>query len=227
MIAYHKDTPEDNDTDDVDGRGPGGQGLSESGKDDEQQFQSIHALTTEYISSSAEADLPNDRAGRCRELDGCVGGCRHLAFAWEVDNAEHEGQKRDGEDVVRVCEETDTGNGNGPNVIPSERCSVDFGEGESSPLVGILDVKKVIVKVVVGVVASGSLLRDIHGLLSRWQYRIIEPLWVLKTTKSDLVKRLGGPMGTKGGRRAEGLGSYAVEENRKKGRSWHAWEFIL
>lgn len=87
---------------------------------------------------------------------------RHLAFAWEVDNANHEGQKRDGEDVVRVCEETDAGNSNSSDVIPSEWCSVNFGEGEASPLVGILNVKKVIVEVVVGVVASSGLLRGTH-----------------------------------------------------------------
>ena len=229
IIAYHENTPEDDDADDVDTRRSRGQSLSESGEDDEEQFQSVHVLATEDISSGTEADLTDNCAGRCCELDGGVGVVRHLAFAREVDNADHEGQKRDGENVVRVCEETDTGNGNGSDVIPSEWCSVDFGEGESSPLIGILDVKKVVVEVVVGIVASGSLLRGSgsHGCCRGGSIENLKQVDT-KGNKAGLGERdllvRGEPSEVEGWKnRVVGL----MRRTEERNGSGMQWEFIL
>lgn len=61
------------------------------------------------------------------------------------------------EDVVRVCEEADSGNHTSSDMVPAKGSLVDLCEGESSPLVGVLDVDEVVVEVVVGSIATGRL----------------------------------------------------------------------
>jgi hypothetical protein len=57
-----------------------------------------------------------------------------------VDNAQHDGQQRDTEDVVAVCEESCAGNEDGADVVPAKGGLVDFGKGKTPPLVGVLNV---------------------------------------------------------------------------------------
>ncbi len=143
--AYHNDTPEDDDTDDVHRGRRRGQGLGESGKDDHDELETVHALATNDIGKSTEAELADDGTSRGGELDGSIRRGGHLADAGVVDNAEHECQKRDGEDVVRVGKETDTGNHDGTDMVPAEGGPVDLGEGKTAALVDILDVDEVVV----------------------------------------------------------------------------------
>lgn len=74
-----------------------------------------------------------------------------------VDDAQHDGQQRHAEDVIAVGEEASAGDQNGADVVPSKGGLVDLGEGQAAALVGVLDVSKVIVEVVEGVVPAGCL----------------------------------------------------------------------
>jgi hypothetical protein len=56
--------------------------------------------------------------------------------------------------VVGVGEEAHAGDNAGTNMIPSKRSLVDLGQSQTTTLIGILNVSKVIVKVVKGIVAS-------------------------------------------------------------------------
>jgi hypothetical protein len=161
--TYHENAPEDDDADDVHGRRGRRQGLGKGGKDNENQFEAVHLLAADDISQGAEAELADNSTGRSGELDGRVGGGGHVADARVVDNAKHEGQERDGEDVVRICEEADASHDDGADMVPSEGGTVDLGEGKTPPLIDILNVGEVIVEVVVGVVAARRLVSRSHG----------------------------------------------------------------
>lgn len=62
-----------------------------------------------------------------------------------VDQTQHARDQVDGEDVVSISEETSTGYDNDADVVPSEGRLVDFGEGEAAALVGILEIKSVVI----------------------------------------------------------------------------------
>ena len=145
MGAYLKNAPEDDHSNNVHRRRRGCQGLGKGGEDDHDQLEAVHALAADNIGESAEAELADDGTGRRGELDGRVGGGGHLADAGVVDDAEHEGQEGDGEDVVRVGEKADASDHDGAYVVPPNGGSVDLGECEAPPLVDVLDVSKVIV----------------------------------------------------------------------------------
>jgi hypothetical protein len=112
--------------------------LSQCSNDDENQLESIHLLATDDIGQSTEADLSNDGTSRSSELDSRVlrGGEGTIV----VDDTQHDGQQRDTEDVIAVCEETGAGHEDGADVVPAKGGLVDFGEGEAAALVGVLDV---------------------------------------------------------------------------------------
>ena len=54
-----------------------------------------------------------------------------------VNNSEHGGDQVDCEDVVSICEETDTSDDTCSRMIPAEWCLVDFSEGQAPSLVWI------------------------------------------------------------------------------------------
>jgi hypothetical protein len=56
-----------------------------------------------------------------------------------------------------ICEETNTGDDTGTDVVPAERSLVDLGESKSPALIRVGNVGKVIVEVVEGCVATGRL----------------------------------------------------------------------
>lgn len=97
-------------------------------------------LGTYNISEGTEAELSNDSTSAGGQLDGSVGRGRHLSGAGIIDNSQHGREERYGEDVVRICEEANTRNQDGPHVVPAEGGLVDFRQGETTSLVGILDV---------------------------------------------------------------------------------------
>jgi hypothetical protein len=57
-----------------------------------------------------------------------------------VDDTQHDGEQRDTEDVIAVCEETGAGDEDGADVVPAKGGLVDFSQGEAAALVGVLDV---------------------------------------------------------------------------------------
>ena len=67
--------------------------------------------------------------------------------------------------IVGISEESDTSHDTGADVVPSKRGLVDLSEGESPSLVGVGDVREVIVEVVEGGIASRGL---VYGS-NRWR----------------------------------------------------------
>lgn len=109
---------------------------------------------TDDVGQGAEAELSNDSTSRGSQLDSRVRSGRHLAHPGVVDNAKHQCQERHSEDVIGVREEADAGHDDGPDMVPAERGTVDFGESEPPPLIYVLDVQKVVVEIVVCIVAA-------------------------------------------------------------------------
>ena len=158
----HENTPEDDDTDDGNGRRVRRESLGESCEDDDHEFETVHLLTTDNIGEVTETDLSNDGTTGGSDLDGGVGSLRdltgHLALGvLPVDDTQHVGDETDGENVVGISEETNTSDDDGANVVPAERSLVDLSESESAALVGVFDMGEVIVEVVEsGVSTDGS-----------------------------------------------------------------------
>jgi hypothetical protein len=147
----HDDTPEDDQTNDVAGGRTSRQRLSQSGKDDNNQLQAVHSLSTNNIGQCTKAKLTNNSTGRSRQLDSAVRtGGQLTAVVGIVHDTEHNGKHRNDEDVVGISEETNTCNHDGADMVPAKGSFVDLGEGESASLVGVLNVGKVVVEVVEG-----------------------------------------------------------------------------
>lgn len=153
----HDDTPEDDKTDQRGGGRASSQGLGKGSKDDNDKLQTVHALSTDNISQHTKAELTDNGTGRGRQLDGVIAGGRELALAGVVDDAKHDGEHGDAEDIVRVSEEADTGNNTGSDMVPAKGSLVYLCEGETTTLVGVGDVSKVIVEVVEGIVTTARL----------------------------------------------------------------------
>lgn len=156
----HDDTPEDEDTNDGDSTRVGGESLGESGHDDDDQLNTVHALTTNVIRQVTEEELTNHRTTGGRDLDRSVGGGGDLAGVLggilPEDNTEHAGGQVDGEDIIGVGEETNTSDDDGTNMIPTELGIVNLGEGQTTALNGVLDMGEVVVVVAEGRVATVS-----------------------------------------------------------------------
>lgn len=54
-----------------------------------------------------------------------------------------------------IGEETNAGNNNGPDVVPAKRRFVNFGKSKATAFIDIMNMEKVIVKIVVGIVPAG------------------------------------------------------------------------
>lgn len=72
LVAYHEYTPEDNEAGDGDGGRWRGKSLSQGCKDDDDQFQSVHLLTTNDICEITEAKLTQDGASRGSHFDSGI-----------------------------------------------------------------------------------------------------------------------------------------------------------
>lgn len=64
--------------------------------------------------------------------------------------------------IIRIREETNTGNYTGPNVIPSKGCSVDFRQRQATTFVRIVDMSEVVIEVMKGRIATNSLVLLSH-----------------------------------------------------------------
>jgi len=164
----HENTPEDNDTDNGDGWRGRSESLGESCEDDEDKLETVHALTTDLVSSPTETELTDDGTTRGSDLDGSVGVGRDLSWVLlgvlPVDDTKHVGHETNGEDVVGIGEETGTGDEDGANVVPTELGLVNLSKSKTSALVWVGDVCVVVVKVVEGGVTTGS--PDLGGVVS-------------------------------------------------------------
>lgn len=157
----HENTPEDDDADDRDSGRVRGESLSDGCEDDDHEFETVHLLATDNIGEVTETDLTKNGTTGGSNLDGSVGSLGDLAgvllSVLPVNDTKHVGDETNGENVVGIGEETNTGDDDGTNVVPAERSLVNFGKSESATLVRVFDVSKVIVEVVEGGVStSGS-----------------------------------------------------------------------
>ena len=135
--------------------------MGQGGKDDDDQLESVHALSTNDIGKSTEANLPEDSPSRSCNLDGRVG--TGIDRSWltgivPVDDSQHVRHQADSKDIVGIGEEPDSSDDDGPNMVPSERGLVNFGESKSSSLIRVSDMGVVIVKVVECSIATTRLL---------------------------------------------------------------------
>ena len=154
----HEDTPEDQDTGDGESRRGGGKDLGKRGEDDEDELETVHLLTTDNIGKETKTELTNDGTGRGCDLDGSVrvgrdGAGLRLGVV-PVDDTQHCGDQTDGEDVVGISEETDTGDHDGADVVPAKGGLVDLGESKPSALIWVRDMSIVVVEVVEGSVTA-------------------------------------------------------------------------
>jgi len=133
--------------------------LSQSSNDDNDQFYTIHPLSTDKIRQSTEDKLANDCSARCSYLDSGIRRCWHRPLALgPVDCAQHDGEQRNDEDIVGIGEESSTSHNTSSHMVPAKGSLVDLSESETTALVGIRNVSKVIVEVVESGIASWGLL---------------------------------------------------------------------
>ena len=141
--------------------------MGQGGEDDEDQLQSVHPLAADQIRQSSKPDLADDGAARGGDLDGGIGmfgnGARLLGGILPVDDAQHGRHQIDGEDIVRIGEKADAGDDNGAHMVPAKGSFIDFRQGESSTLIGVLDVSIIIVEIMEGGIAARRLV--CHGCL--------------------------------------------------------------
>jgi hypothetical protein len=132
--------------------------LGESGKDDQDEFKTIHPLSANDVGQPTETKLPKDGTTGCGNLDRCIGvgwnNPRVFLVGLPVDDAQHGSHQVDGEDVIGISEETNTGYDNSTNVVPAKWGLIDLGQGESTALVGVDDVSEVIMEVVESGIAA-------------------------------------------------------------------------
>lgn len=154
----HNDTPEDDKTDDGDSGRVRRKSLGDGCEDDDHEFETVHLLTTDNIGEVTETNLTNDGTTRGSNLDGSVGRlgdlARVLLGVLPVNDTKHVGDETNGEDVVGISEETNTGDDDSANVVPAEGSLVNLGKSESATLVGVFDVSEVIVEVVEGGIST-------------------------------------------------------------------------
>ena len=94
--------------------------MSKSGKDDDDEFQSVHAFSSNDIGKSTESKLANDGSTTGGNLDGSIGVSRHGTLFGPVNYAQHSGEQANGEDVVGISEKANTGYNTSSNMVPGE-----------------------------------------------------------------------------------------------------------
>jgi len=101
--THHENTPKYDDTSDGNSSRVGRESLSKSREDNDDQFESIHALSSNDVCEVSESQLAEDSSSGCSDLDGGVGaggdGAVGLA-AVEVDDAQHGRYQVDGENLA-------------------------------------------------------------------------------------------------------------------------------
>ena len=85
-----------------------------------------HPIDHDHFVSVSEANLTEDSSTRGCDLDGSIGRGRNdagvLSSTLPVNNAQHGRHQVDGEYIVGISEEADTGDDNGTNMVPLVIC---------------------------------------------------------------------------------------------------------
>lgn len=113
------------------------QTLRQRRSEDNTALNTIHPLPPKRIRQPPKQQLAYDRAYRGGDLDGCIRALGEDLGGVE-DEAEHDRDHVDGEEVVGVGEEADAGYGHGADMVPAESCVVELGEGNFAALFGVL-----------------------------------------------------------------------------------------
>lgn len=71
-MTYHEDTPENQEADDGNSRRVGGQGLDQSGYDNDDKLNTIYLLSSDPVCNDSKSDLANNSSARGSDFDGCV-----------------------------------------------------------------------------------------------------------------------------------------------------------
>jgi hypothetical protein len=103
--AYHKHTPEDDETSDGNSAGWGRESLSESSEDDDDQLKTVHLLSSNNIGEITETELTKNSSARGSDLDSSigVGGDRSFGLAIvEENNTQHSSDQVNGEDLYSI-----------------------------------------------------------------------------------------------------------------------------
>ncbi|RDW23201.1 hypothetical protein B0I73DRAFT_137538 [Yarrowia lipolytica] len=131
-----------------------GHTLGDGGSNHEHELGAVDSLSANDIGKNTETKLSND--GGHLEQSGSGGGglTGTVDGLTPVDVSHHGDTQVNGEDIVGISHETNTGDGDGSNVLPAEAGVVNLLQGESSSLVGVLNVSKVVDIVVEGGVST-------------------------------------------------------------------------
>lgn len=103
--THHENTPEDDQTDNGDGWRWRRESLSESCKDDEDQLETIHLLTSNDIGEVSKTQLPENGSTRCSDLDGGIGVGWDGSVGFlvlEEGNTQHGRDQVDSEDLTSI-----------------------------------------------------------------------------------------------------------------------------
>jgi len=103
----HDEPPDDENTDDVNGRSVTRKGLSKGSNDDDHEFDTVHLLTADNISKPTEQKLSDQGANGGGDFDTKIlVGIEFSTGA--IDVTQHNGGDVDSEDVVCIGEEADS-----------------------------------------------------------------------------------------------------------------------
>jgi len=137
------DTPDDKSSGERQSVTVSREGLTKGGDNDNHQLDTVHFLATKTISQVTESNLTHEGADRGRDLD------TEIQISGEstaiVNDSQHGSDQVNGEEIVSISEETDTGNQTGADVEPAELGVIDFAEGFTTTLVELVGVQLVVV----------------------------------------------------------------------------------
>lgn len=132
--------------------------MSQSRENDDDELQTVHPLPSDDIGQETKTELADDSASGGGDLDRRVRtGGNYSGLGLCVvpkDDAQHRRHHVDGEDVVRIGEETDPGHDDGADMVPTKGSLVYFGQSKTASLVGVGDMSVIIVEVVEGGISA-------------------------------------------------------------------------
>lgn len=134
------DTPDDKGSRERESVTVSREGLTKGGHNNDHQLDTVHALAAETISQVTETNLAHEGTNRGSDLDTEI-EVRGEGAAVEVDYSQHGSDQVDGEKIVSVSEETNTGDKTGADVEPAELGVVDLGEGLTATVLELLGIQ--------------------------------------------------------------------------------------
>lgn len=117
--------------------------LTEGSNNNNHQLDTVHALASQAIGKGTESDLTEEGSDRGSDLDTKIQIRGESTIV--VDHAQHGGDEVDGEQIVGIGEETDTGDQTGADVEPAKLGIVDLGKCLTTALVELVGVQLCVV----------------------------------------------------------------------------------